>query len=455
MLKSRPQIIFDRQTLALPVLLLSLTAFFLLPAVAPASNIGINRGIGTRAMAMGGAFTAVADDPFAVYYNPAGLAQVEGNKFYVEYMAVLPRVYLQRGNGSREVFMDKGTKGPLVGVSCDFSKTLQVLPRFVWAFNLFLPDNTKSGWKVRYSGSGGRFDPYFPAYGDGHEGHGVGIWAGAGMQIFPWLMVGAGFDFLIHAPNMSFNFVVTPDIKLTDGQLQFFRLLQEELTMDFYVTTEIAPMAAVLIKPFSNLRVGFLWRECGKIELGGGGGIAATASIRLGEDLLIPVPVDFTIPFQLHYRPVLYDFGVAYQPRDDLLVAVDLDYYDWSGYTDGAGRMPDPPLKGILIPRLGVEYQMLEKLVLRGGYYFYQSPLSQQKAGYSLNFIDNDVHSISFGLGYTWQVFGFPKKPAGLSAVYQFQILAPRSFHNVHPGEADLKSSGYFHSFGLGLEFHL
>lgn len=34
-------------------------------------------GIGAKASAMGGAFSAYADDPFAVYYNPAGLTQVD------------------------------------------------------------------------------------------------------------------------------------------------------------------------------------------------------------------------------------------------------------------------------------------------------------------------------------------------------------------------------------------
>ncbi|WP_179953307.1 OmpP1/FadL family transporter [Desulfobotulus mexicanus] len=34
-------------------------------------------GIGAKATAMGGAFSAYADDPFAVYYNPAGLTQIK------------------------------------------------------------------------------------------------------------------------------------------------------------------------------------------------------------------------------------------------------------------------------------------------------------------------------------------------------------------------------------------
>jgi long-chain fatty acid transport protein len=38
-------------------------------------------GIGSRATALGGAYAATADDPFAAYYNPAGLSQIEGKVF--------------------------------------------------------------------------------------------------------------------------------------------------------------------------------------------------------------------------------------------------------------------------------------------------------------------------------------------------------------------------------------
>ncbi|MBP7892573.1 MAG: hypothetical protein KA063_03435 [Firmicutes bacterium] len=37
-------------------------------------------GMGARALGMGGAFVAVADDANALYYNPAGLALIEGHK---------------------------------------------------------------------------------------------------------------------------------------------------------------------------------------------------------------------------------------------------------------------------------------------------------------------------------------------------------------------------------------
>ncbi|MFC2083104.1 hypothetical protein ACFLSG_03600, partial [Candidatus Bipolaricaulota bacterium] len=40
----------------------------------------ILNGIGARAMAMGGAFTALADDATAAFWNPAGLAQLDDTR---------------------------------------------------------------------------------------------------------------------------------------------------------------------------------------------------------------------------------------------------------------------------------------------------------------------------------------------------------------------------------------
>ena len=48
-----------------------------------------SRGFGARALGMGGAFTAVADDATAAYWNPAGLSQVR-------YVSVTPSLGLRR-----------------------------------------------------------------------------------------------------------------------------------------------------------------------------------------------------------------------------------------------------------------------------------------------------------------------------------------------------------------------
>lgn len=49
---------------------------FFFASISNASNVE-TLGIGAKATAMGGAYSAYADDPYAVYYNPAGLVQIK------------------------------------------------------------------------------------------------------------------------------------------------------------------------------------------------------------------------------------------------------------------------------------------------------------------------------------------------------------------------------------------
>lgn len=60
------------------IILVSFLVIFLLSSTVFAASDALlsvlKDGVGLRALAMGGAFTALADDPSAIFYNPAGLA---------------------------------------------------------------------------------------------------------------------------------------------------------------------------------------------------------------------------------------------------------------------------------------------------------------------------------------------------------------------------------------------
>ena len=66
------------------VMVVSLALLMVLSAVAMADGVGafsaFKNGIGARALAMGGAFVAVADDATATLWNPAGLAQLDDTR---------------------------------------------------------------------------------------------------------------------------------------------------------------------------------------------------------------------------------------------------------------------------------------------------------------------------------------------------------------------------------------
>ena len=66
------------------VIVVSLTLLMVISALALAEGVGafsaFKSGLGARALAMGGAFVAVADDATAVKWNPAGLAQLDDTR---------------------------------------------------------------------------------------------------------------------------------------------------------------------------------------------------------------------------------------------------------------------------------------------------------------------------------------------------------------------------------------
>lgn len=68
------------------------------PSAGSTSAAFLKLGVGARAVAMGGAFTAVAGDPYAIYWNPAGLAALEGEKhagfFHNDYFQGLGQEFL-------------------------------------------------------------------------------------------------------------------------------------------------------------------------------------------------------------------------------------------------------------------------------------------------------------------------------------------------------------------------
>jgi long-chain fatty acid transport protein len=66
-----------------------IVSLVLLPGLAFGNGFAINEQ-GAKAVAMGGAFVAQADDPTGVYYNPAGIVQLGGTQVSLGISAILP-----------------------------------------------------------------------------------------------------------------------------------------------------------------------------------------------------------------------------------------------------------------------------------------------------------------------------------------------------------------------------
>ena len=70
--------------------LFAIALFILLTVSAFGNGIQLN-GVGTRANSMGNAYTAIADDTTAMFWNPAGLGDIDGKLVSGGVTGVWPR----------------------------------------------------------------------------------------------------------------------------------------------------------------------------------------------------------------------------------------------------------------------------------------------------------------------------------------------------------------------------
>jgi len=88
------------------------TVLLLLLSSAPVFAGGLSTpGQGARALGMASAFTAVADDGSAVYYNPAGISQIDGTVLAAGLAAISPELRYTTAGGANET-SDKKALAP-------------------------------------------------------------------------------------------------------------------------------------------------------------------------------------------------------------------------------------------------------------------------------------------------------------------------------------------------------
>lgn len=197
---------------------------FLMTALLLTAGGWNNNLIGCRAISMGGAFVGLANDPSAIYYNPAGLVyqeenlnlSLEGFHIWPHHTYVMPSgktAYSQYDNSLTQVFLSyrmnsKFTLGfgayvPYAGggvnwkedqLGYPFKSTLGIMtlaPTLAYKVNQTL----SVGFKVNYYLAGLKVDTEMPSYGPMHtEEKGTAISAGVGLMYRPSEKLGIGLS---------------------------------------------------------------------------------------------------------------------------------------------------------------------------------------------------------------------------------------------------------------------
>ncbi len=424
-----------------------------LPAASPAqAHAWFEYGIGARAIGMGNAYAALADDPSAAYDNPAGLvAPVQPSvSLGFDYLAYDFRIDGATADLPNVPSLVFGTTFPiplekLIGMRAAFGFGLQMTGATL--LDQSVPFPTVPQFVVHQNSA--RVLHLLPAL---------------AFEPVPGVEVGGGAMFFD-------NTVGALDLGIGARGDATFQVDQE-------LKTIVSPLAGIrldggaLAPPLAGWHAGLVYR----------GSFSVPYSIPVNAFLGgLPLVLDFSATAL--YTPAQVECGLAYSPNPDWNLAAEVLWNEWSKFPDPALKigvditipvlpivfndslLRDPNFHDTVSGRLGVEGRVASwtsaDLWLRLGYAYEPTPAPEQTG--ETNFLDNDRHIVSAGLGVALlEAFGdrLPH-PLHLDSYLQAQILPSRTHHKDadvsqdNPGFPSISSDGILYHAGLALSTEL
>ena len=350
-------------------------ALLFVASAAHAGGLGRPNGVSARGAGMAGAFTAWADDPTAIYFNPAALDTVEPQVMVGGEYVYGPRRYTP--------VADDGTRGP------DQEASIQApLPT---------------------AGVAGRF------WYDDHPSRftlGAGVWNTFGGNIrFPT----TGQPALDKTQDAVIEAAAGASVRISD-KLAFggafrigYGLFSIDATMDPYNAhlsasgIGVAMAWGALVRPTETVRIGVTWRSPLRISTSGSG----TVEVVPGNPTRAPVAHDQLWPQQV-------SLGVGWQATPALKLAAQLDWTEWSMVHSLVVAFPTGAEPDQVYPenwndnwavRLGGEYAVSSAIALRAGTYLDTAAVPDRTI--ERQYLDSNKIGVSAGAGYAiggWRI---------------------------------------------------
>jgi long-chain fatty acid transport protein len=428
------------------------------PALASIANL---YGFGARAAGMAGAFTAVADDFSAVYYNPAGLSfqrqpleDMTRGTFHMEngLQFASPHLWTQDAGGTRQMDTSLDLFSTLTfGVTLEPFDLAGLLPKKCLSFGIGIASPIEYGfwWEREYPR-----DRTFVFHHD-YSQHLIIIPAFSA-QILQGFSVGVGINVTIDSVADTYGQVIVPlDQLQKDGKSllghAYISPENNQLGQFASIKAKLSPIVGILYRTKNDVfRAGVNYRA--ELFFDDSGTNDILLKIRLTEDssaVELPLGIFFPSRFVRYYQPDEVAGGVAFRPVRRVLVSADLTWSRWSGYQPQITTPVSfslftiqPNFRDILVPRVGCEVDLGRNVTALAGYNFQESPVPQHP-GY-VTYVDNDRHVFSVGLEYAY--LGFR-----LQGYFQYQWAVSRDFHKLPGFGSDFSAGGDIFGFGGNL----
>jgi len=401
---------------------------------------------GIRAMGMGNAFTAVADDASAMWYNPAGIAFLKGGNLMVGAVGIIVPKTDFTSNSSNKV-LGAGVTGssdrksfviphfhatytdPKMGVSYGLSVTSPFGLETDWTFSPLAPA-AKSGFPAFLAGFPSLKSTTFSRI------ELVNVNPNVAFKITDHISIGGGFDY-VYLKDVDLNNSFLTQNGDGDGWGGNVGLMYKDDMFSVGVSYRTQVAIRITGTAISSL----------------GGNAIATTSIKL---------------------PDTVNGGIAFHPTDTLTISAEADWTNWAKFDQLAFNYSSPlsipttpvagPITSAVDPeewhptvaaKVGVEWKANDDLRLRLGYNFDPSPVNPKNFSPAIPVEDRHIFSVGAGYDFT-KAFTMDvaymyvrQKDINQTASTGPAALAPASPQSIRNGRYESSA----HLFGLSANY--
>ncbi len=412
-------------------------------------------GLGPRAVAMGQAMTAAANDPSAATYNPAALIQARDHQGLGMND---PFIQLVSSGSSHELILNGVDQGAEYSPYVEVAFMMPVFKRVVVGGGLYASNNVVAVIPIFYGPGISRWGPE----------HSYGLTTAFAIQITKNFSVGYAGTSRLAYNGSTLNLDIGPILYDVLG----VELVESESNInpafELDITSEYGYKVGAHYRPFDWVSLGVLYRYRNTASLN------IPLHVYTG-DLMGEFDVVIS---QIHGSgivPTSITGGMAIYPIDGLTLAFDLSYQVYSKENDTVGMAllsdnpdfntdyPNVDLEDVLVPRFGGEWKdkfkgRFERVeyAIRAGYQFFPSPYAQVNTEDNMSgVVDNDAHFFSGGfmLGYHPYRGSLGKGPSfvGVEYFYEYIHLVKRKHKSIESNPPVIVSEGNVIFSGIGL----
>lgn len=413
-------------------------------------------GIGARATALGGAYTATADDPYAVYYNPAGLVHIDNKVVSFGFTLVDPELEITNFKVEKDGNLIAGPKSfedeshdlivPHLGY------TMPINDKFTFGIATYVPFGLHIKWDKTNNLSAN------PAGYNSHESWytRVVVTPAIGYKYNDKLSFGFGFSIGRSESGAAFN---SYDL--------YKNGITAEIKGEFTDEANYSWNTGVMYKYSESMTLGLTYRSRTEADFKGDMKLKSLTDAEKATLKAIGInQYKFDGEVKNVDHPEQIQFGVRYCPTDRVSIEGDLVWTKWS-IVENQTVVLEPAVTALLgtnvdkFPRswedtkqikIGIEYLMTDMFTFRIGYFYDPTPVPDDTV--DMVWPDGDKKTYSVGLGVnlgSWTVDGslqyteteMARKVGGES--YNLN----HSYDKHHGSKVSFEGKGTIYGFGL------